>query len=184
MEENYSQNKWSKGATEGLYLSLVAVVCGLVSQFIANTLSKEGNSSLGFSILSIAIWIAQTVGSIWLLSKFMKKYRTETGEKSMGYGTIVCLFSSIVCAIWSFACYQWIFPDMAQQVSETFESLRGMMEGLPAGTLDKMIDNFGQYMCITTFFKSFLFGVIAAAIISSSQQPKDIFADNGQDELL
>jgi len=171
--ENKFDSKWSGAAKDGLILSLVTVVVITLQVLTEST------------FLNLLLWIIKLVGSIWILSIFMKRFHTEKpGESAFTYGFKVCLCSAVVCAVYSLLLYGFIFPDYASEsINKAMESL-GSKAALPemeeiTDVMAKMEDNYAQIQCISTFVWCTLFGLIVSAIIGRSlNSKKDIFQDD------
>lgn len=175
--ENNGQNTgnafWSNAARDGLMLSLITVVISTL------------NILLNISFLSTIFWLIKTVGSIWLLWFFMRRYMLEDNSGNpFSYGVATCTFSSVVCAVWSFVLSRFLFPDKVTEALDQVASKFGELPSEYAGTYNQVmdvfsdIDTYARVGSLATLLWAFLIGVIASAIINASlNRNRDIFAD-------
>ena len=171
---------WASAARDGLFLALVTIVIQCLSIFIPEM--------PGF--LSLILWLVKTGGSIYLLVRFVKAFKTvQTDASAFSYGFRVCLFSSLIIAAFTFVQMQYIQPEV---VSTAFEqAIAQMGSQLDSESIDQLhriSDNPGRIMSIVTFIWDMLLGLLASGIISSALPRPNPFgkADtpDQKDELL
>ena len=141
MEQN---NKWSKAAMDGLYLSLVTIIYSLI---------MAAFQPENFAITSL-LWTAKFAGCIFLLWYFMnnwsKNFETITFSQSYNYGFLICLFSSILCACYSYLLHRTCSDKLKNVIKgSTFNHYK-------VTSLDSFYCDFKRFACtkcITAFGK-------------------------------
>ena len=172
MEQN---NKWSKAAMDGLYLSLVTIIYSLI---------MAAFQPENFAITSL-LWTAKFAGCIFLLWYFMnnwsKNFETITFSQSYNYGFLICLFSSILCACYSYAQIEWIFPEQTEEaitlVKETLQQ-QGTLNSSTEDMMDRMLGNFGRISMFASLVYYVIFGSIAAAITANFTKKTNPFGES------
>ena len=168
-------NKWSLAMRDGLLLSLITLACTTLS----------GLSQI--MILNVLLWIVKLVGSIWLLSFFMKRYGAAHPEetRTTGYGIMVCLFSSIICAVFTYLSYRFLFPVSPETLEEVMAQIPGTLTSTPGMTQEAedmvywVFDHLPQMACVGLLIYNTVFGIIVSAIIgASSAKCKDPFGND------
>ena len=165
--------KWSLAMRDGLLLSLVTLAC--------TTLGNLQSTAF----LGILLWIAKLVGSLWLLTFFMKRYGASHPEeqRTLGYGVIVCFFSSVVCAVFTYVSYRFLFPEL---IEAFFAGIFEMLATTPNVNAEmteafyRLQDIFPQAACFTTLLWDMLLGLVFSAIISAATSRKDPFTAAGK----
>ena len=164
--------KWSLAMRDGLLLSLITVACSTLG------------SLTQIWILNFLLWAVKLVGSIWVLSLFMKRYGAAHPEelRTTGYGILVCLFSSIVCAVFAYLSARFIFPHTMDEIMAQIPATIASTPGMTAEAEDalyKLMDNLPQLMCVVTLIWDFILGLIFSAIIgAATSKRKDPFGND------
>lgn len=173
------ESEWTSAARDGVFLALVTVISQTINVWFPSP------------VVGMLLWAVKFGGSIWLLSRFMKRFAASgAGGSVTGYGIRVCLFSSIICAAWTFAMYGYLFPDL---VTKAFEQIPAMLEGaqLPDEAQDMLLnleDNFAQYSFTATLIWDIICGLIFSVVLSGPIARDAMFPDkedgSDDDELL
>ena len=164
-------NKWSIAATYGLLLALVTIVYTLIQ-----TVFAPGTA------ISLLLWAAKFIGSIWLLLYFIKEYagaaEVFTYKEGFRFGFITSVFSSIIIAAYIFIHYALIFPDSIAVQMETAMTMLGSSNPDAAEQIASIEEIFPQLMFVVFLFYNSIFGAIASAIIANYTKKGDIFTES------
>ena len=164
-------NRWSTAATSGILLALVTIISTLIQAvFTPGT------------IMNLIIWAIKSVGSIWLLSYFIKEYSKSfnlfTYKDGFRYGFLVAFFSSLICASYMFLHYAVIFPEaVAAQMDQVMEMMASSNPDA-VDALDKIGSKLPQLIFTITLFYFTIIGVIASAIIANYTKKGSIFDES------
>lgn len=155
---------WAKAATNGLFLSFVAII----ADYIVQIGQIEGSVTLLISLLKLS-------GSTALLYYFIKKNFIENGSTltygpSFRYGMAVSLFSTVVCTLATLVLYNVIIPGrMEEMVIETITMYESM--GLESITeildYDRMMRTLPITIAVSQIFNCLIWGLILSAITAN-----------------
>lgn len=175
--DNRDFSVWGSAGLDGLYLAAVTIAVTLCMSFLPG-------SGVASFLLSTLGWTVKTVGSVWLLLRFMRRFAAmETGGSVFAYGLRVCLCSSLVIAAFMFAYYKYLFPDVLDAAIETYRQTMTSQPGMPAEykqALDMLEDNAASMMCSASLIKDVVLGLICSAIL---QGPASRVSDNPFDNV-
>lgn len=162
-------NKWKSAATDGLILSAVTIVYGLITNLL--NMAGGGDGFTGKGIITVILWLAKFSGALYLLFLFMKQYASkfETLQYGaiFGYGSRVCIFSSIVCACWGYFSMVVLFPKQTSQAMDQIMSVASQYDESQMEAMQTLFDHLPQISLFGNLLYCIIFGIIAAAIIAN-----------------
>jgi len=164
-------NRWKAAATSGILLALITIISTLIQAVFTPG-----------AIINLIIWAIKSVGSIWLLTYFIKEYSTSftlfTFKDGFRYGFLVAFFSSLICASYMFLHYAVIFPEaIAAQMDKVMEMMASSNPNA-IDTLDKIGPKLPQLIFVITLFYYTIIGVIASAIIANYTKKGSLFDES------
>ena len=180
--DNRDFSVWGSAGLDGLYLAAVTIAVTLCMSFLPG-------SGVASFLLSTLGWTVKTVGSIWLLYRFMKRFAVmDSGRSVFAYGLRVCLCSSIVIAAFMFAYYKFMVPDVLDAAIEAYRQAIAAQPSRPSeyvDAIDMIEDNAASMMCSASLFKDFIIGLICCAIMQGpASRVSDSPFDNAKDDEL
>ena len=161
MEEKVSV--WKANLTNGLILGLISIVYTLVLYFFDLTFNK----SLGYVFMIVQLFI---------LYYMLKSYRDThlhgymTYGQSLGAGIVIILYSTILTTIFSYILYKFIDTGLSAKLL-TFTEEGMVKKGMTQTQIDagmafskKLLTP--EFMMISGFFGSMIFGTIMSLLVS------------------
>lgn len=175
---------WSIAALPGIIIASVSIAYQLICLLAGNI-----QSAFVQSMLSLLLWTAKFVGSLFLMYFFMKRFADEfdpDNRRLYRYGLVLALYSALVYSAFYFAYAQYIVPDLFDQAFELMA--QSYAQAVPQDALDAMM-NLRPDLPKITFFVNlgycFIFGLCVSSIFSrrlSSRNPFKNNKDNNTDE--
>lgn len=161
-------------SVDGLILSSITVAALLISPLLSNV----------HYVVGLILNVAKIAGCLTLLYYFMKRYALANNCKRygecLGYGLLVCLFSSFVCAAFSYISVEFIYSEIYGLQLLEMRDIFASRYGGSTDSWDYIFDNYSVIMFFSCFIYYFFIGLIFSAIFAGSVRVKDPFANNGE----
>ena len=183
MESNIKKSLWNNAGTAGLLLGLISTA----SMFIGQWMAVKELSAFATTAVGALLWVAETGGCLYLMHFFMKKFSAMCPEAdnraTFRMGMATAFLSALVYSAASFANLAFISADFYDgQYAEIMQQMAPMMDSNTMGTMEKMLERMPQITFFSNLIYCFLFGTIAAAIMSRNIPSQDPFADYRPEE--
>lgn len=183
MDSNTKNILWNTAGIAGLLLGLTSTS----SMFIGQYLSTLQLSTVMNTLLGLIVWLIETVGCIFIMISFMKKFVTKcpSADNSMTLkmGIATALLSALIYAAATFANMAYLSADYYNNSYQTL--LQQMSSALDSNTMEqmeKMLSNMPQITFFSNLIYCFIYGTILSVILSRNIPAKDPFADYKPEE--
>lgn len=167
---------WHSAGIPGVVLAAVSTVYMLINFQLASH-SFTGNTAVIF-ILDLA----KIVACIWLMYRFLVKFKEENGEATVydvrRLGKWIAILSALIFAALSMAFYM-LHPEMiAETIDTIMQTLGDSLDRNSINALEKMQEDFPRIVFISQFIYCSLFGWVLSAILSARVVSSNPFAED------
>ncbi|MGM9741871.1 MAG: DUF4199 domain-containing protein [Candidatus Cryptobacteroides sp.] len=179
---------WNEGSKYGLYLGAATGIFIFLNMI---TTSMSGGSA-GLKMLAVALnaglWLLKFIGCLWLMRFFMLRFvmdHPSAGNRhTFRLGVIIALTSALVYSGINLLNICVISPDNIKEavdtLMQTYTSI-GAFSDSEMIAVEKMLGWYPQIAFFSNFIYCFIYGTVVSLIFSGSIPPKDIFAENRND---
>ena len=171
---------WEEASRKGLILGIITITYLILGLFLDKLIAGGGARAVIGNVLTTVLWIVKTTVCIYLLYKFISRFRLDNAEAERSdcyrFGSTLSFLSALLYSAFYLAYVLFINPTI-------FSDAVSMMDGmLPAEALESA-QNMLPSMPAIGFFSNliycWLFGVILSLIFSRTGE--DIFRDGNTD---
>ncbi|MCI5989536.1 MAG: DUF4199 domain-containing protein [Candidatus Cryptobacteroides sp.] len=180
---------WNEGSKYGLYLGAATGIFIFLNMFTA---SMAGGSA-GLKMLAVALnaglWLLKFLGCLWLMRFFMLRFVMDhpsaDNRHTFRLGVITAMTSALVYSGINLLNICVISPDSIKEavdtLMQTYTSI-GALSDSEMIAVEKMMGWYPQIAFFSNFIYCFIYGTVVSLIFSGSIPPKDIFAENRNDD--
>lgn len=182
MEQNIVRKEmWNIAAHAGLVLGSISIAYMFITQWIAGTPSFINVA------LNMLLWAAKSIGCIWMMMHFMKKYvaghpKAENRD-TFNLGMATALLSALVYSAAVFANVAFISEGAIIEQMNLY--IQNSTPVLDSNSL-AMMETFMQKLPQITFFSNLIyctaFGTVLSFILSRNIPSRDPFAEYKPDQ--
>ncbi|MGM9768180.1 MAG: DUF4199 domain-containing protein [Candidatus Cryptobacteroides sp.] len=181
---------WNEGAGYGMILGLATGVFIFLNM---GTAALAENGGAGLKMLAVALnaglWLVKFLGCLWLMRFFMLKFvaghKGADNRQSFRLGVIVALTSAVVYSGIQLLNICVISPGMVEDALKTAMDTVRTMPGFSDSdmvSLERSMGIYPQIAFFTNLIYCFIYGAIVAKIFSAGIPPRDIFAENNEQD--
>lgn len=166
---------WHSAGIPGVVLAAVSTVYMLINASLAT------HPFTGSTIVIFFLDLAKIVACIWLMYRFLVKFKEDNGEATAydvrRLGKWIAILSALIFAALSMA-YYMLHPEMiAETVDKILQTLGDSLDRNSINALEKMEEDFPRIVFISQFIYCSLFGWVLSAILSGRVISSNPFAE-------
>lgn len=167
------------------YAGIAGLLSGMISSanmFLGQYLSTLHLSAIMTTIIGSIMWLAETVGCIGLMYFYMKKYSLAFPQEGIKVvyrmGVAIAFFSSLIYSAVTLANVAYISADLyTEQFTILMQQSSSIMDSNSKAVMKKVLEHIPQITFFGNLIYCFLFGTVAASIISRTMTPKNSSSD-------
>lgn len=183
MDSATKKTFWDHAGIAGLLSGMISSA----NMFLGQYLGTMHLSAIMTTIIGSIMWLAETVGCIGLMYFYMKKFSLVFPQEGIKVvyrmGVAIAFFSALIYSTVTFANLAYISADFyTEQYTLLMQQLASVMDSNSKAAMTKVLANMPQIAFFGNLIYCFIFGTVAASIISRTMTPKNSSSENITDE--